>query len=42
MVSDILVGYLLSTIICGDFKMQRDMWRNENAEDILRMEKESF
>jgi hypothetical protein len=42
MVSDRLVDYLLSIIICGDFKMQRDMRMNENAEDILRMEKESF
>jgi hypothetical protein len=36
MVRDRLVDDLLPTIICGDFRLQRHMWRNENAWDILR------
>jgi hypothetical protein len=30
------VDDLLPTIICGDFRMQRHMWRNKNAWHILR------
>jgi hypothetical protein len=36
MVRDRLVDNLLPTVICGDFGLQRHMWRNENARDILR------
>jgi hypothetical protein len=36
MVRDRMVDDLLPTIICRDFRLQRHMWRNENARDILR------
>jgi hypothetical protein len=43
MVRDRLVDDLLPTIICGDFRLQRHMWRNGNAVDILRrLERGSF
>jgi hypothetical protein len=36
MVRYMLVDDLLPTIICGDFRLQRHMWRNMNSRDILR------
>jgi hypothetical protein len=36
MVREKMVDDLLPTIICGDFRLQRHMWRNENVGDILR------
>jgi hypothetical protein len=36
MVRDKLVDDLFPAIICGDFRMQRHMWRNVNARDIMR------
>jgi hypothetical protein len=36
MVRDKLVENILPTIICRDFRLQRHMWRNENAGNILR------
>jgi hypothetical protein len=43
MVRDRLVDDLLPSIICGDFRLQRHMWRNDNTRDILkRLERGSF
>jgi len=36
MVRDRMVDDLFPTIICGDFRLQGHMWRNENARDVLR------
>jgi hypothetical protein len=36
MVRDRLVENLFPTVICREFGLQRHMWRNENAKNILR------
>jgi hypothetical protein len=42
MVRDMMVDDLLPTLICGDFGLQRHMWRNKNAKDILRTMKRGY
>jgi hypothetical protein len=42
MLRDMLVDDLFPTIICGDFKLQRHMWRNANGRDILSRLKRGY